>query len=185
MTQCGSAFSCWDQIWRPVPDRQIYIPCQHHYNRGWYKGGHSRLSKARSVFRNMNNIWRSAHYNTSTILKLYQSCVVSTNFGESHGQTSPNYDHSIRNACTEYIEFSDQIFWPEKIPYEESLSRCNQEDLWIIKKRRWRWKILRKDRQSTTRTALHIIQKAREKQEHHGEGQWRASLKPCSRLRDK
>lgn len=71
-------------------------------------------------------------------------------------------------------------------PYEESVSKCNQEDLGIIKKRRkWRWQILRKNPQSTRRTALDIIQKARERQEHHGEGQWRASSKPCSRLRDK
>lgn len=146
MTQCGSAFSCWDQIWRPVPDRQIYIPCQHHYNRGWYKGGHSRLSKARSVFRNMNNIWRSAHYNTSTILKLYQSCVVSTNlYGSQLWRITRTDLSKLRSFHTKCMNGVHRIVWPEKIPYEESLSRCNQEDLWIIKKRRWRWKILRKD----------------------------------------
>lgn len=39
---------------------------------------HSRLGKAKRVLRDMNNIWRSAQYSTSTNLKLYQSCVVST-----------------------------------------------------------------------------------------------------------
>jgi hypothetical protein len=44
---------------------------------------HSKLGKARRIFREMNNIfreinniWRSSQY--STKLKLYQSCVVST-----------------------------------------------------------------------------------------------------------
>jgi len=39
---------------------------------------HNRLGKARSVFREMNNIWRSTQYSTNTKLKLYQSCVAST-----------------------------------------------------------------------------------------------------------
>ena len=39
---------------------------------------HSRLGKARSVFREMNNVWRSTQYSINTKLKLYQSCVVST-----------------------------------------------------------------------------------------------------------
>lgn len=49
-------------------------------------------------------------------------------------------------------------FWPEKIINEELLSRCNQEDIvTIIRKRRWRWigHVLRKDPQSATRIALH------------------------------
>ena len=39
---------------------------------------YSRLGKARSVFREMNNVWRSAQYSTNTKLKLYKSCVIST-----------------------------------------------------------------------------------------------------------
>ena len=38
---------------------------------------HSRLGKARNVFREMNNVWRSTQYSTNTKLKLYQSCVLS------------------------------------------------------------------------------------------------------------
>ena len=38
---------------------------------------HSRLGKARNVFKEMNNVWRSTQYSTKTKLKLYQSCVVS------------------------------------------------------------------------------------------------------------
>ena len=36
---------------------------------------HSRLGKARRVFREMNNVWRSTQYSVNTKLKLYQSCV--------------------------------------------------------------------------------------------------------------
>jgi hypothetical protein len=39
---------------------------------------HRRLGKARRVFREMNNIWRSTQYSTTTKRKLYQSFVVST-----------------------------------------------------------------------------------------------------------
>ena len=39
---------------------------------------HNRLGKARNVFKNMNNVWRSAQYGTNIKLKLYQSCVGST-----------------------------------------------------------------------------------------------------------
>lgn len=45
---------------------------------GTKKDIQSRLGKARSVFREMNNIWRSAQYSNNTKLKLYQICVVST-----------------------------------------------------------------------------------------------------------
>lgn len=129
----------------------------------------------------MNNIWRSAHYNTITRLKLYQSCVVSTNLYGSERWRNTGTDHSkLRSFHMTCLHRLLRIFWPE------SVSKCSQEDLGIIKKRRrWRWQILRKNPQSTRRTALHIIQKARERQEHHGEGQWRASSKPCSRLGDK
>ena len=41
----------------------------------------SKWSKARSVFKGMNNIWRSTQYSTNTKLKLYQSCVSTLLYG--------------------------------------------------------------------------------------------------------
>ena len=38
----------------------------------------NRLSKARNIFRSLNNVWNSSQYNKQTKLKLYQSCVLST-----------------------------------------------------------------------------------------------------------
>jgi hypothetical protein len=39
---------------------------------------HGRLGKARRVFREMNNIWRSSQYSANTKLKLYYNCVALT-----------------------------------------------------------------------------------------------------------
>ena len=37
-----------------------------------------RLNKARNAFRMLNNAWKSSQYTTKTLLRLYQSCVLST-----------------------------------------------------------------------------------------------------------
>lgn len=39
---------------------------------------YTRLDKARRVFRDINSIYRTALYSTSTKLKIHQSCVLST-----------------------------------------------------------------------------------------------------------
>lgn len=39
---------------------------------------YTRLDKARRVFRDLNSIYRTALYSTSTKLKIHQSCVLST-----------------------------------------------------------------------------------------------------------
>lgn len=93
------------------------------------------------------NIWRSAQYNTSTKLNLYQSCVVSTNLYGSERCRITGTDHSklrsFHMTCLHRLLFT--LNFLARKPYEESVSKCNQEDLGIIKKRRrWRWQILRK-----------------------------------------
>lgn len=72
---------------------------------------HSRLDKARWVFRDMNNIWRSAQYSTRTKLKLSKSSVVSTLLYRSGSWRITETDlsklhHSTRHACAEYLKFS-------------------------------------------------------------------------------
>lgn len=74
---------------------------------------HSRLDKARWVFRDMNNIWRSAQYSTRTKLKLSKSSVVSTLLYRSGSWRITETDlsklhHSTRHACAEYLKYSDQ-----------------------------------------------------------------------------
>lgn len=67
------------------------------------------------VFRDMNNIWGSAQYNTSIKLKLYHSCVVFTLLYGSECWRITGTDlfklrsfHTTWYACTKYFEFSDQ-----------------------------------------------------------------------------
>ena len=120
---------------------------------------HSRLGKARSVFRDMNNIWRSAQYSTNTKLKLYQSCVVSTLLYGSECWRMTEADLTkLRSFHTTCLRRIQRIFWPQKISNEDLLRRCKQVDMGtIISRRRWRWigHVLRKEPQSITRTALH------------------------------
>ena len=120
---------------------------------------HSRLGKARNVFRSMSNIWRSALYGTNTKLKLYQSCVVSTLLygSESWRMTEADLTKlcSFHTTCLRRIL---RILWPEKISNGDLLRRCGLEDMGnIITRRRWRWigHVLRREPQSIARTALH------------------------------
>lgn len=120
---------------------------------------HSRLSRARNVFRGMNNVWRSTQYSTNIKLKLYQSCVVSTLLYGAECWRMTEADLSkLRSFHTTCLRRIQRIFWPEKIPNEDLLRRCQQQDMGtIITNRRWNWigHTLRKDPQSITRTALH------------------------------
>lgn len=120
---------------------------------------HSRLGKARSVFRGMNNIWRSAQYSIKTKLKLYQSCVISTLLYGSECWRMTGVDLAkLRSFHTICLRRILRIFWPEKISNEDLLRRCQQQDMGtIIARRRWQWigHTLRKDPQSIIRTALH------------------------------
>ena len=119
----------------------------------------SRMGKARNTFREMNNVWRSAQYNTNTKLKLYQSCVVSTLLYGSECWRMTETDLSkLRSFHTTCLRRILRIFWPERISNGQTLRRCQQDDMGdIILRRRWRWigHVLRKDPQSITRTALH------------------------------
>ncbi|XP_062619669.1 uncharacterized protein LOC134281202 [Saccostrea cucullata] len=63
---------------------------------------HNRLGKAKRVFREMNNIWRSAQYSTSSKPKIYQSCVVSILLYGSECWRIKETDPSLPPASTEY-----------------------------------------------------------------------------------
>jgi len=119
----------------------------------------NRLSKARSVFRDMSNVWRSSQYNTSTKLKLYQSCVISVLlYGSECWRMTATELNRLRSFHTTCLRRILRIFWPEKISNEDLLRRCKQEDMGtIISRRRWRWigHVLRRKPDSTVRTALH------------------------------
>ena len=112
-----------------------------------------------SVFKELNNIWRSTQYCINTKLKLYQSCVVSTLLYGSECWRMTEVDlNKLRSFHTICLRRILRVFWPEKISNEDLLRSCRQEDMGtIITRRRWRWigHVLRKDSQSIPRTALH------------------------------
>ena len=101
---------------------------------------HSRLSKARSVFRGMSNVWRSTQYSTNTKLKLYQSCVVSTLLYGAECWRMTEADLSkLRSFHTTCLRRIQRIFWPEKISNEDLLRRCQQQDMGTnITRPRWK-----------------------------------------------
>ena len=89
---------------------------------------YSRLGKARSAFRSMNNVWRSGQYSTNTKLKLYRSCVISTLLYGSKCWRMTEADLSelcsFHTTCLRRIL---RIFWPENISNVDLLRRCRQD----------------------------------------------------------
>lgn len=83
---------------------------------GTKKDIYSRLGKARKVFRDMNNIWRSIQHSTNTKQKLYQSCVVSTLlYGSEYWRIAKTNITIIRHDTP-----AQRIFWSYEL-----LNRCN------------------------------------------------------------
>lgn len=88
---------------------------------GTKKDIYSRLGKARKVFRDMNNIWRSIQHSTNTKQKLYQSCVVSTLlYGSEYWRIAKTNITIIRHDTP-----AQKISWSHEL-----LNRCNKEEQW-------------------------------------------------------
>lgn len=83
---------------------------------GTKKDIYSRLGKARKVFRDMNNIWRSIQHSTNTKQKRYQSCVVSTLlYGSEYWRIAKTNITIIRHDTP-----AQKISWSYEL-----LNRCN------------------------------------------------------------
>jgi hypothetical protein len=118
----------------------------------------NRLHKARNIFRSLNNVWKSSQYSKQTKLKLYQSCVLSTLlYGSECWRMTENDLTKLSVFHTKSLRRILRIFWPNKISNEDLLRQCKQENMTtILLRRRWKWigHVVRKDRNSITRTAL-------------------------------
>lgn len=90
---------------------------------GTKKDIYSRLGKARKVYRDMNNIWRSIQHSTNTKQKLYQSCVVSTLLYGSEYWRIPKTNITIIRHDTP----AQKISWSYEL-----LNRCNKEEQWKL-----------------------------------------------------
>jgi len=117
-----------------------------------------RLSKARAAFNNLQNVWKSGQYTTRIKLKLYNSCVIPTLlYGSECWRMTEADQQKLSTFHTKSLRRILRVFWPNKISNQDLLSRCKQENMnTIIKRRRWRWigHVLRKDQQDLTKTAL-------------------------------
>ena len=98
----------------------------------------NRLNKARNAFMSLQPVWRSANYNTSTKIKIYQSCVLSTLLYGSECWRMTKHDLSrLASFRTASLRKILRIFWPQTISNSHLLK---QEDMrTIITRRRWRW----------------------------------------------
>ena len=86
----------------------------------------TRIGKAWNVFISLNNVWKSSQYSTTTKLKLYHSCVLSTLLHGSECWKMTDQDQSkLSTFHTKYL----RIFWSNTINNEELLRKCNQLDL--------------------------------------------------------
>ena len=96
----------------------------------------NRLSKARNIFRSLNNVWTSSQYSKQTKLKLYQSCVLSTLlYGSECWRMTEN---DLTKLSVYHTKSLRRMFLPNKISNEDLLGPCKQENMaTILLRRRW------------------------------------------------
>ena len=118
-----------------------------------------RINKARNIFRMLNNVWRSTDYSAKTKLKLYQSCVLSTLLYGSECWSMTEKD--LNSLCVFHnknLRRIMRIFWPLTVTNAELYKQTGQESMEVILlRKRWRWigHVLRRDRNTIVKTALH------------------------------
>ena len=103
------------------------------------------LQKAKSSFVQLNKIWRSPNISEKTKIKIYHSNVLSVIlYGAECWTVTQRDSQRLSGFHTSCLRKICRIYWPKKITNKE---------LW-----RWRWRwlghVIRKDRDSITRTAL-------------------------------
>ena len=118
-------------------------------NNGTSKEIKSRIQKARTVFCQLNNLWRQNKLSYKTKLSIYNSNVKSVLlYGaeswrlikEDEQKLSAFHNSCLRKIC--------RIFWPNKISNIELYKKTSECNIILEIKRRWRWigHVLRKDR---------------------------------------
>lgn len=117
-----------------------------------------RISKARAVFIQLKNIWKSKEIGRNTKLRLFNSNVKSVLLygAETWRTTKANHQkvQTFINTCLRRIL---NIHWPEKISNEDLWQRTQQRPIAEeIVRRRWGWlgHTLRKPSNNITRQSL-------------------------------
>ena len=118
----------------------------------------NRLQKAKSSFVQLNKIWRSPNISEKTKIKIYHSNVLSVLlYGAECWRVTQRDSQRLSGFHTSCLRKICRIYWPQKITNKELYQRTGQRDItMVIMQRRWRWlgHVIRKDRDSITRTAL-------------------------------
>ena len=116
----------------------------------------NRLQKAKSSFVQQNKVWRFPNVSKKQNKDLKQRLITTTTWRRSWRVTQRDSWRLSRFHTSCLIKVC-RIYWPQKITNKELYQRTGQRDITtIIKQRRWRWVgyVIKKDRNSITRTAL-------------------------------
>ncbi|XP_068687812.1 uncharacterized protein [Montipora foliosa] len=101
------------------------------------------------------------------MLKLYQSCILSTPLYASECWRMTKDDLERESVFhTKSLRGILRISWLNKISSEELLRRCEQESMTnILMKRKWRWigHVLRRDKDDNARIALYLTPEGKRK----------------------
>ena len=118
----------------------------------------NRLQKAKSSFVQLNKIWWSRNISGKTKIKIYNSNVLSVLlYGAECWRVTQRDSQRQSGFHSSCLRKTCRIYWPQKITSKELYQRTGQRDITtVIMQRRWRWlgHVIRKDRDSITRTAL-------------------------------
>ncbi|XP_068749524.1 uncharacterized protein [Montipora capricornis] len=118
----------------------------------------NRLQKAKSSFVQLNKVWRSPNISEKTKIKIKNSNVLSVLlYGAECWRRTQRDSQRLSGFHTSCLRKICRICWPQKITNKELYQRTGQRDITtVIMQRRWRWlgHVIRKDRDSITRTAL-------------------------------
>ena len=112
----------WQHIQEGIPytDKFTYLRSVLCQDGGTGMDIQNRLNKARNAFMSLRSVWRTASYSTKTMLRIYQSCVLSTLFYSSECWRMKEHDLSrLGSSNPASLRKILRIFWPRKISNDE------------------------------------------------------------------
>ena len=101
----------------------------------------NRISKARAIFANLRNIWKSSIIRSKTKLRIFKTNVIGfLLYGSESWKVTKNISQKLDTFQTRCLRRILKIFWPNKITNEELYERTHTAAISDqIKERRWKW----------------------------------------------
>ncbi len=122
-----------DEINLPTTEHFTYLGSVVSHDGGAGSDIISRLNKARNALQRLNNIWKSAQCSTTTKLRLYQSCVLSTLlYGSECWRTTENDLHKLSAFHTKSLlgQKFREYSGPKQYPTNTFLA-CVNRKTWL------------------------------------------------------